>query len=301
MSKKIGLALGGGFVLGAAHVGVLRVLEANGIKPHLVAGTSAGSMVGALYAYGWTVRELDQLVRCLKPSMFMDELAGVHNFFVMTVKLVCDALHIPYPFRSPLGLMKGTKLERFIRAQLGQKQFEQLPLELAITSVDITNGLKVIFLSQQEQTRLTAAKGQVFVTGVPVWEAVRASTAVPGIYEPKKIGQYLLVDGGLRENVPAQVLKTMGADVVLAVDLGNDGEECVVPYNIVDMLGQTLDIIRSDTLEFVLDNYADVRIRPLLKGVGTWDFHKVNYIMHQGEKAAQEMLPEILRVCGKKW
>lgn len=298
MFKKIGLALGGGFVLGAAHVGVLRVLETNGIKPHMVAGTSAGSMVAALYAAGWSVNELEVLVRSLKPSMFIDEFAAVHNFFVMTVKLVSDVLHLPYPFRSPLGLMKGAKLERFIRSKLEKKKFENGPMQLAITAVDITNGMKVIFVSRQNRLSLNATKGQVFVSNVPVWQAVRASTAVPGIYEPKRIGEYLLVDGGLRENVPAQVLKTMGADTVIAVDLGDNGEEQRLPRNIVEMLGQTLDIIRSDALEYVLDGNADVRIRPLLKGVGTWDFHKVSYIMKQGEKAAQDLLPEIKRVCG---
>lgn len=300
MLKKIGLALGGGFVLGAAHVGVLKVLEDNGIKPHIVAGTSAGSMVAALYAAGWTVNELEVLIRSLKPSMFIDEFAAVHNFFVMTIKLVSDVLHLPYPFRAPLGLMRGTKLEHFIRSKVGEKKFENGPLQLAITAVDITNGMKVIFVSQQNRLSLNAAKGQVFVGNVPVWQAVRASTAVPGIYEPKKIGDYLLVDGGLRENVPAQVLKAMGADTVIAVDLGNDGEEPRVPRNIMDMLGQTLDIIRSDVLECVLDGNADVRIRPLLKGVGTWDFHKVSYVMKQGERAALDLLPEIKRVCGKK-
>lgn len=300
MLKRIGLALGGGFVLGASHIGVLKVLEENGIRPHMIAGTSAGSIVASLYSYGWTVSELDKLVRILKPSMFIDEFAAIENFFIMTIKLIFDALHLPYPFRSPLGLMRGVKLERFIRSKLGQKQFENAPIQLAITTVDITNGKKVIFLSRQDRIRLKAKTDQVFVSGVPVWQAVRASTAVPGIYEPKEINGYLLVDGGLREDVPAQVLKALGATTVIAVDLGNDGEEPKVPRNIAQMMGQTLDIIRSDALEYVLDSNADVRIRPLLKGVGSWEFHKIPFIIEQGEKAARELLPDILRVCGRK-
>ncbi|SHF42023.1 patatin-like phospholipase family protein [Desulforamulus putei] len=300
MPKTIGLALGGGFVLGAAHVGVLKVLEENGIKPHMIAGTSAGSIVGSLYAYGWTVDQLDIMIRKLKPGMFIDEFAAIENFFVMTIKLIFDVLHLPYPFRSPLGLMRGVKLEQFIKSKLGQYQFENAPRQLAITSVDITNGKKVIFLSRQDRLRLKAKGDQVFVSGVPVWQAVRASTAVPGLYEPKEINGYLLVDGGLRENVPAQVLKALGATTVIAVDLGNDGEEPKVPRNIAQMMSQTLDIIRSEAIEYVLDDNADVRIRPLLKGVGSWEFHKIPYIIEQGEKAARELLPDILRVCGRR-
>lgn len=300
MPRKIGLALGGGFVLGAAHVGVLKVLEENGIRPHMIAGTSAGSIVGSLYSYGWTVSELETMVRKLKPSMFIDEFAALENFFIMTIKLIFDAFHLPYPFRSPLGLMRGYKLERFIKSKLGIKQFDSAPIQLAVTTVDITNGKKVIFLSHQDRLRLKAKSDQIFVSGVPVWQAVRASTAVPGIYEPKEINGYLLVDGGLRENVPAQVLKALGANTVIAVDLGNDGEEPKVPRNIAQMMSRTLDIIRSEAIEYVLDDNADVRIRPLLKGVGSWEFHKIPHIIEQGEKAAQDLLPDILRVCGRR-
>ncbi|MEW6697129.1 MAG: patatin-like phospholipase family protein [Bacillota bacterium] len=300
MPKKIGLALGGGFVLGAAHVGVLRVLEENGIRPHMIAGTSAGSMIGSLYSYGWTVSELDAMVRKVRPSMFIDEFAAIENFFIMTIKLIFDVFHLPYPFRSPLGLMRGYKLESFIKSKLGKKQFDGAPIQLAVTTVDITNGRKVIFLSREDRLRLKAKSDQVFVSGVPVWQAVRASTAVPGLYEPKEINGYLLVDGGLRENVPAQVLKALGATTVIAVDLGNDGEEPRVPKNIAQMMSQTLDIIRSDAVEYVLDDNADVRIRPLLKGVGSWEFHKIPHIIEQGEKAARDLLPDILRVCGRR-
>ncbi|GAB6181878.1 patatin-like phospholipase family protein [Desulfotomaculum defluvii] len=299
MAKKIGLALGGGFVLGAAHVGVLKVLEENGIKPHVIAGTSAGSMVAALYASGWTVSELEEMVRSLKPGMFIDELAAVENFFVMSFQLLLNAFRLPYPFRVPLGLMRGVKLERFIKSMLGKKVFEKVPMQLAITSVDIASGKKVIFLSQQDRLKLVSRGDQVFISGVPVWEAVRASTAVPGIYEPKRLSNYLLVDGGLRENVPAQVLKRLGANVVIAVDLGNDGEESTVPRNVIEIMEQTLDIIRSEALEHVLDGNTDVRIRPLFKGVGAWEFQKIPHIISQGEKATRELLPEILRVCGR--
>jgi len=299
MGKRIGLALGGGFVRGAAHVGVLKVLEEAGIKPHMVAGTSAGSIVGSLYASGWTVPELDKMVRQLRPGMFMDELAAVENFLVMTAKLIFDALHLPYPFRNPLGLMRGRKLEQFVKSKLGQKKFENVSLELAITAVDIRCGTKVIFLSKQNRMRFRSLSDQVFISGVPIWEAVRASTAVPGVYEPKDIAGYLLVDGGLRENVPAQVLKALGANTVIAVDLGNDGENCKEPHNVIGVMGQTVDIIRSDALEYVLDRHADIRIRPLLKGVGAWDFNKIPYMIEQGEIAARQMLPDILRACGK--
>ncbi|RYD05505.1 hypothetical protein N752_09165 [Desulforamulus aquiferis] len=230
--------------------------------------------------------------------MFIDEFAAVENFFVMTARLFFDFVHIPSPFRSPLGLMRGTKLERFIKEKLKNIKFENGHTELAITTVDINCGTKVIFLSRHTRQRLRAMRDQVFISGIPVWEAVRASTAVPGIFEPKRVKDYLLVDGGLRENVPAQVLKAMGADAVIAIDLGNNGEECRKLRNIIDVMGQTIDIIRTDALEYVLDGNADVRVQPLLKGVGAWDFEKIPSIIAQGEYATRQALPDILRVCG---
>ncbi|AEG61563.1 patatin-like phospholipase family protein [Desulforamulus ruminis] len=295
MVKKIGLALGGGFVRGAAHVGVLKVLEENGIRPRLMAGTSAGSFIASLYASGWSIPELERMARKLKPGFFIDEFAAVENFFVMTAQIFFEAFRFSYPFRPALGLMRGCKLEHFIRALLGKKKFEGLRMDLAIAAVDICTAAKVIFVSQSNELHMRAKENQVFITGVPIWEAVRASTSVPGLYEPKKIGDYLLVDGGLRENVPAQILKAMGAEVVIAVDLGNDGQDYKEPHNIVDVLTQTVDIIGSDTLEQILDEYADIRIRPLLKGVGPWDFGKVPYMIRQGELATRQLMPEILK------
>ena len=135
MSKEVRSgAVGGGFVRGAAHVRVLKVLEENNIKPHMVAGTSAGSMIASLYASGWSVSELENMVCALKPGVFIDEIAAVENFFIMTLKLFIDALRLPCPFRSPLGLMKGVNLTRLLRSMLGKNNFEGPPLLLCVTT-----------------------------------------------------------------------------------------------------------------------------------------------------------------------
>lgn len=294
--RKLGLALGGGAVRGAAHVGVLKVLEEYGVKPHMVAGSSAGSIVAALYAVGWSVPALEKMVQDLKPNYFFDELAAVENFLLMSLKLAFDLLHIPFPLSNPLGLMRGDKLEKFIDKLLEQHSFYCLPIKLAITAVDVNCGTKVVFVSE-ESRKILALRDleEVFISNVPLAQAVRASTSLPGIYQPKRVGKYLLMDGGVRENVPAEVLKKLGADVVLAVDLGYQKKPGKKISNIVSLLSQTLEIIQSDTIQRVLQGSADILIRPDLSDVSIWDFKRIPYIIKQGEAATREVMPKILK------
>ncbi|HHW43264.1 patatin-like phospholipase family protein [Desulfofundulus thermobenzoicus] len=292
---RLGLALGGGFLRGVAHIGVLKVLAAEGIQPQMVAGTSAGSIVAALYCGGWGIREMEQLALSLRPHDIYDFGPMFFNLGAMAVKVLADAFHLPFPFPSPLGLMSGYKLESWISRLLGRKTFRQLARQLAITAVDIHRGHRIVFVSEVVQHR--PPSGDIyFIAGLPVAPAVRASCAVPGLFEPRYIGGRLLVDGGLRENVPVEVLHLLGADVVVAVDLGYEGEEYKPVENMVQLLSQSLDIISTEVTRLKLAEYAHVVIRPVLTGVTPWDFSRVAYCITRGEEAARQALPEIKRL-----
>jgi NTE family protein len=293
--KKIGLALGGGFLRGTAHVGVLKVLEREGMKPDIVAGTSAGSIVAALYAAGWSVEDIEKMALSLKPKNVYDGCSTLANLLLIMGDYLTGVLKIKWPFRTPLGVMKGKRLECFLRRLLKGAEFKNLKTTLAITAVDINTGCKVIFV-QQPMMRSTMSQDTVFIRNIPVADAVRASTAVPGLFEPKRIGRYLLSDGGLREQVPAQVLKALGADEVLAVDVGYDGEPTSEVTNIVHMLLQTLDIIREDAIQCELGHYADMVLLPVIKDISAVEFDRIPYAIAQGEKAAEEYLPQIRRL-----
>lgn len=176
---KIALALGGGAARGFAHIGVLKVLEQNGIVPDMVVGTSAGSLVGALYAGGYTPFGLQRLALEMDESLFSDwSLRGAGK-----------------------GLIKGEALENFINARLDNRAMEKLPKLFGVVATDLQSGEAIVFRTGN------------------IGMAVHASSAVPGAFRPVAIGTREYVDGGLSHPVPVRAAKAMGADIVIAVDI----------------------------------------------------------------------------------
>ena len=243
---RIGLALGGGAARGFAHIGVIQVLEEAGIKPDLVAGTSAGSLVAALYAAGRTGAELARVALAMDESAITDW---------------------SFPGR---GLIRGEALARYVREQTGGKTIEQLPLPLGIVATDLDSGLPMLF-----------QRGDVGM-------AVRASSAVPAVFQPVKIGNREYVDGGLVSPVPVRFARQMGAELVIAVDISSppDGNATSDPFK---MLLQTFAIMGKSINQLELKD-ADVVIRPLLAGVSSADFTARKRAIDAGRVAAQAAL-----------
>jgi NTE family protein len=295
--KKFGLALGGGFLRGAAHIGVLKVLTGEGLKPDLVAGTSAGSIIASLYCSGWGPERLEEVALKLKPGHFYDLCSTAINLGGMAMAALLDFLRLPFYINVPLGMTSGKRLKAWLEGELERKTFYDLGTTLAITSVDINTGQRVVFVrGDTKYDRLRVSQDIVFIRGVDVADAVVASCAVPGFFTPKKIGIRLLVDGGLRGNIPVEVLSLMGAETAIAIDVGYDGEQYKKINNIFQLLSQSLDIIASKRINTELDDYADLVIRPLLKNVAPWNFDLIPYCIEQGEKAAVECIPRIRKL-----
>jgi NTE family protein len=246
---RIGLALGGGAARGFAHIGVIQVLEEAGIRPSLVAGTSAGSLVAALYASGKSGAEL------AKVALAMDESAITDWSF---------------PGR---GLIRGEALARYVREQTGGRLIEQLPLPLGIVATDLDSGEAVLF-----------QRGDVGL-------AVRASSAVPAVFQPVKIGTREYVDGGLASPVPVRFARQMGAELVVAVDISavpNGG----ATGDMMHLLLQTFSIMGRSINHFELRD-ADVVVRPKLAGAGSADFSARKRVIDAGREAALAMLPQL--------
>jgi len=176
---KIGLALGGGAARGFAHVGVIQVLEEAGIKPDFVVGTSAGSLVAALYASGKSGAQLQSVAETMEEAALTDW---------------------TLPFLSR-GMLRGEALARYVSGQVGGKTIESFPMPLGIVATDLHNGQGVLFTRGDTAT------------------AVRASSSVPAVFQPVKIGTREYVDGGLVSPVPVRYARQMGAEVVIAVDI----------------------------------------------------------------------------------
>jgi NTE family protein len=179
---KIALALGGGAARGFAHVGVIKILEQNGIVPDMVVGTSAGSLVGALYAGGVDAFGLQRLALAMDQGVLSDwSVSGLSR-----------------------GLLKGEALEGYVNEQLKGRPLDKLARLFAVVATDLATGEAVVFRSGN--------------AGI----AVHASSAVPGAFKPVRIGGRDYVDGGLTHPVPVRAARAMGADIVIAVDVSQN-------------------------------------------------------------------------------
>jgi len=246
---RIGLALGGGAARGFAHIGVIQVLEENGIKPDLIVGTSAGSVVAALYASGKNGSALAATAQSMDESMFTDW---------------------AFPGR---GMIRGEALARFVRDQTGGRSIESMKVPLGIVATDLDNGNPILF-----------QRGDPGV-------AVRASSAVPAVFQPVKIGTREYVDGGLVSPVPVRFARQMGADLVIAVDISAvpDGNPT---GDAMRMLLQTFAIMGRSINQFELRE-ADLVLRPKLAGVSGADFTSRAKSIQAGRAAASEALAEL--------
>jgi len=253
---RIGLALGGGAARGFAHIGVIQVLEEQGIKVDLVAGTSAGSLVAALYASGMNGRELATLAEGMDEGSITDW---------------------AFPTR---GLIRGEALARYVRDKTGGKSIEQMKLPLGIVATDLSDGSGVLF-----------RRGD---TGA----AVRASSSVPAVFQPVKIGSRDYVDGGLVAPVPVRYARQMGAELVIAVDITSPPDE-KPGADAIRMLLQTFSIMGRSINNYELRE-ADVVLRPQLNGVGSADFTARRRAIQAGREAALAGLAQLRsRIEGK--
>lgn len=248
---KVGLALGGGAARGFAHVGVIQVLEEAGIKPDLVVGTSAGSLVAALYASGRSGPQLQAV------AMNMDEAA----FADWTLPIFSR------------GVLRGEALARYVNAQVGSRLIENMALPLGIVATDLNSGQGVLFRRGDTGT------------------AVRASSAVPAVFLPVKIGSQEYVDGGLVSPVPVRYARQMGAELVIAVDISSapEGNPSGDPLQI---LLQTFAIMGKSINSWELKD-ADVVVRPALTGMGSGDFAGKRRAIDAGRAAMLALLPRV--------
>jgi NTE family protein len=254
----VALVLGGGSARGFAHIGVIRALEQEKIPIDLVVGTSVGSLIGAIYAHDRNSFELEWTAFALEKDEIFDY--GLLNAF------------------TGMGAAKGEKLEAFIKGKVPTENIEDLKIPFVAVATDLNRGTKV-----------------VLDTG-SVGRAVRASSAIPGVFQPVAHQGKLLVDGGLIDNVPVSVARDKGADIVIAVDIGKQ----VSNFNIVDIIDvmlQSITIMNAENARF-RKREADVLIEPKIGDVGMLDFTQKKRCMQAGIEATQKMIPEIKAAIG---
>src|SRR5580700_4157342 len=246
----IGLALGGGFARGFAHLGVLQVLEQNQIPISHIAGTSVGSILGAAYASG---APLSRIIATCRTLRFRD----IARWRV-----------------SRLGLASNHRLGELIERVFESRQFEELRIPLAVVATDLTSGEPVVFT----QGNLS--------------EAIRASCAFPGLFEPVQIGTRCLADGGLVAQVPTRVARELGARHVIGVSVGVEDGQRGAPSNIFQVVARAVSAAQKHQLE-AWERHADLVLRPDVHTIAWDDFDRADEAIEAGKMVALRAMPRI--------
>lgn len=278
--KKWALALMGGGARGLAHIGVLDVLQKNRLIPDVVVGTSMGGIIGGLFCSGFSPGKLKEMTEDLSLSRFIDR----PNLFFLSRKprSVVDILMMMETYKNrilrKMGLAKDDKLEDYFKSLVGEVSIEELPIKFACNAVDLVSGQEVIFKNGKLHT------------------ALRATMSLPIVFEPVKLDEMLLVDGGVLNNVPVDVAKQLGADKAILVDIHRPlkevaSEDIKNAFQLVQRMVETM--MASNTREKI--GKADYVVRVDVD-VDIFDFSAPLEIVESGERAMSENLEAIKKV-----
>jgi NTE family protein len=264
MRSKVGLVLSGGGAKGLAHIGVIKCLEKNNIPIDVITGSSAGAIVGGIYASGTSTENLEEIVLNLK--------------YRKVTRLLFD------PTLINSGLIKGKKINEFLFDTLTEKKIEKFPIKFGCVTTDIIKG-----------RRFVITKGDAS-------EAIRASMSVPGIFKAVKYQGVFLVDGGIIDPLPVEPAINLGAEVIIASDVSGvyqlseefkNGEKCKV----IDVFKSTIMIVQKRIIELDLKNRENVvKINPDIQGIAPFKFGSkkiAEKAIKNGEKAVSKNLKEI--------
>nr|WP_048812263.1 patatin-like phospholipase family protein [Polynucleobacter asymbioticus] len=251
-SKKpvIGLVLGAGAARGFAHIGVIKALEAQGIRPDIVVGSSAGSVIAALLASGLNGNDMNRLALNLDEATIAD-------------------WGLPFAGRFG-GLIKGDALQNMVNREVQNKTIEQMRIPLGVVATELQSGKGVLFRTGN--------------TGL----AVRASCSVPGVFQPAVINGKEYVDGGLVAPVPVSYARQMGATLVIAVNISSEPvhQDASGTFGV---LQQTISIMQRSINQYELKS-ADIVIQPQLRQMSSGEFKSRNAAILAGEVATQEQM-----------
>ncbi len=251
---KLGIAFGGGGIRGMAHIGLIEELDKRGIRADMVAGTSIGSCIGALYAAGYKGKFLASLMQNLN----LKQILAISP--------------------SMTGLMDGKNYAEFVRIMTRGRNIEDLETPLYVVATDLEAGVAEV------------------ITEGPVWRAVQASSAIPGVFKPVEFDGRVFVDGCLVDNCPAAVLRQRGADIVVAVDLDNLRGELRVDINrrsMVSVLQRSVDVMGKRNNSAML---ADVVLYPMAEYVSSLDIDKAGKVLEFGREEAAAHIDEIMEL-----
>lgn len=245
--KTIGLTLSGGAIRGVIHLGVIKALEENGIKPTVITGTSMGSIIGGLYACGLSYNDILEIVKTITPKIYDIDWKGMaSNIFKKQL---------------PNGIIKGDKVEQLIDSMSKGITLNDITLcKLGIVATNLNGGENVIFTNSE-----VSGEGIKCIKDVKLSKAIRSSMSLPFIFKPVIIDDYVLVDGGIVNNCPVNIAQDLGAEYIIVSDIDYGGSKVGTELDGADILLATLDVIVKEACE---DDFQESAIPRLVINFG---------------------------------
>ncbi len=277
--KKIGLTLGGGGARGFAHIPVLEVFDELGVKPCCITGTSIGAILGALYASGHSAAEIVEMTEQLIAPRNASFKEIIHNKDTFKALSLID----PHFSLKPKGLIKGEKFLAFLYEQMQVSIFQALEIPFKAVATDFWNRKQVVFDSGE------------------LLPAIRASMAIPYIFTPVIIDGRVLVDGGLMNNVPHDLLG-FECDIRIAVDImGKRSVPADKPPSPIEAIGHTFQVMMDAMAQEKLKHHpVDIYVQPPLLDIDMLDFHKAEAIYKQGLAAKDDFKRKLEHLLSEK-
>lgn len=288
---KVGLVLSGGAARGLAHIGVLKALEEQGVKIDAIAGTSMGAVIGGLYASGYKVDELEKLALAIDWQQALSDAPPRKDIPFRRKQDDRDFLvKQRLSFRDdgslglPLGVIQGQNLALLLESMFAHasdtRDFDKLPIPFRAVATDIASGEKVVF-----------RKGHL-----P--QVIRASMSIPAVFAPVELEGRLLVDGGMVDNIPLDIVREMGVDIAIVVDIGTPLRSRKQLATVVDVLNQSITLMtRRNSEEQLASLHAtDILVQPPLASYGVTDFGRAQEMIDAGYRATRILDPRLAKL-----
>lgn len=281
---SLGVCLAGGGVKGAAHIGALKAMEENNIKIDCISGTSSGSIVAMLYAVGYSSNEIK--------NIFTENAKKIKYIDFKNICNIIKRLIVEHKFIIE-GFNTGQIIENIINIyclKKGIQNIRDIERNILIASVSLNTGKVLFFESIKKEYRYSDET--VHIKNVNVGKAVRASCSFPGVFCPCKINDDILIDGGVRENIPWKEIKKIGIDKVLCITF-EENKKYKKDKNIVDVITNSINLMSRELSNYELDG-TDYLLKIYTKEVSLLDSKEIDYLYEQGYNQTKEYLKNFI-------
>jgi NTE family protein len=288
--EKVGLALSGGGARGLAHIGILKVIDELNIKVDYIAGTSMGAVVGGLYAMGYSATEIEEMILNNDFNNIFDEAVSREDLYIGQKRWMPYANYyfdLDDRFRPglPEALFSGSKLINtlfsYTYTASNINNFNELPIPFKCVATNVLTGEMKVF-----------EKGNLH-------EVMRASMSAPSILEPMKLGDELYIDGGIRANLPSEIVQEMGADIIIGLQLSSELRSKENLDNLIKVLDQTINFSMTDNVKKSID-LCDILIKPELLELSNYNFNNIKKVIDLGEIVARKHIEELKELPKRK-